>query len=99
MREISPIGMAVKIAGSQSALARLLSCTPQHVQKMCSSGHVPANRVLKIESATGVTRYQLRPDLYQEAPPTLSANLRPISAAGQSTEDAGTLYSAKQATA
>lgn len=98
MREISPIGMAVKIAGSQSALARLLSCTPQHVQKMCSTGHVPANRVLKVESATGVTRYQLRPDLYQEAPQTMNQKIRSNPAADQSSDDAGILYSSKQAT-
>lgn len=53
-------------AGSQTALARLLGCTPQAVQRMCASGRVPAERVLKIEEATGVPRHELRPDLYPE---------------------------------
>ena len=57
---------AAEVAGSQSALARLLGCTPQAVQKMCSTGRVPAERVLDIEKATGVSRHELRPDLYPE---------------------------------
>ena len=58
-------------AGSQSALARKLGCSPQAVQRMCATGHVPAERVLQIEAASEgkVTRYELRPDLY----PTESA--------------------------
>ena len=55
---------AAKAAGSQSALARPLDCTPQAVQKMCATGRVPAERVLKIEEVTGVSRHELRPDLY-----------------------------------
>ena len=51
-------------AGGQSALARILGCTPQAVQRMCSTGKVPAERVLAIEEATGVSRHDLRPDLY-----------------------------------
>ena len=55
--------------GGQSKLARLLSevgapCTPQAVQKMCASGHVPQDRVLDIEKLTGISRQELRPDLY-----------------------------------
>lgn len=55
--------------GGQSKLARELSrigppCTPQAVQKMCATGHVPAERVLDIEKLTGVSRHDLRPDLY-----------------------------------
>lgn len=59
-----PICRAAKAAGGQSALARLLKVTPQAVQKMCASGRVPAERVLEIEKATGVSRHELRPDLY-----------------------------------
>ena len=55
---------AAKAAGGQSALARILGCTPQSVQSMCASGNVPAGRVLPIEKATGVSRHELRPDLY-----------------------------------
>lgn len=55
---------AAKVAGGQSALARILGCTPQAVQSMCASGNVPAARVLPIEKATGISRHELRPDLY-----------------------------------
>lgn len=59
---------AAEAAGSQSALARVLGCTPQNVQKWCASGRIPAERVLRVEQATGVPRHELRPDLYPEKP-------------------------------
>lgn len=55
---------AARAAGGQSALARALGCTPQAVQKMCATGRVPAERVIPIEKASGVSRHELRPDLY-----------------------------------
>ncbi|WP_312800457.1 transcriptional regulator [Pseudomonas sp.] len=55
---------AAKAAGGQSALARILGCTPQNVQRMCATGRVTAERVLQIEAATGISRHELRPDLY-----------------------------------
>lgn len=55
---------AAKAAGSQSALARVLGCTPQNVQRWCASGRVPAERVISVEQATGIPRHELRPDLY-----------------------------------
>ncbi|MDY0794018.1 YdaS family helix-turn-helix protein [Pseudomonas aeruginosa] len=65
--EQSPIQKAVSAAGSQTALARALGCTPQNVQHMCATGNVPAKHVLKIEASTGVSRTELRPDLYPES--------------------------------
>ena len=96
MKEISPIERAVRAAGSQSALARILACTPQHVQKMCASGHVPASRVLKIESATGVSRNLLRPDLYPDHSPTLNQKIQGKAPVDESDEHAGILSSASQ---
>jgi DNA-binding transcriptional regulator YdaS (Cro superfamily) len=58
------ISRAAFIAGGQSALARSIGCTPQAVQVWCSSGRVPAERVLVIEKLTKVSRHELRPDLY-----------------------------------
>lgn len=60
------IERAAQLLGGQSALARKLGCTPQAVSKMCSTGRVPAERVLAIESATdgAISRHELRPDLY-----------------------------------
>ncbi|HIE4430006.1 TPA: transcriptional regulator [Burkholderia multivorans] len=64
------IERAAQLVGGQSALARKLGCTPQAVSKMCSTGRVPAERVLPVEAATDgrVTRYELRPDLYPSEP-------------------------------
>ncbi|UUX38862.1 helix-turn-helix domain-containing protein [Burkholderia contaminans] len=77
---LSPIQRACATFGwgGQSKLARALSeagapCTPQAVQKMCSTGHVPAERVLAIEAATGISRHELRPDLY----PEIDASIEP----------------------
>lgn len=55
---------AVSEAGSQSALARALNITSQAVNKMCSSGRVSAERALQIEKITGVSRHELRPDIF-----------------------------------
>ena len=60
----SAIRKAVEKVGGQSALARHLGCTPQAVQRMCSLNRVPAERVLKIEKVSGVSKHDLRPDLY-----------------------------------
>lgn len=58
---------ATDAVGGQSALARALGCTPQNVQKWCASGRIPAERVLAIEQATGISRHELRPDIYPAA--------------------------------
>ena len=58
------IEKACKAAGSQSALARLLDLSPQAVQHWCATGRVPAERVIEVERASGVSRHELRPDLY-----------------------------------
>ncbi|GGB21341.1 hypothetical protein GCM10011380_08630 [Sphingomonas metalli] len=56
---------AVRIAGSQSALARLLKVTQRAVWRWVSEGkHLPAEHVLHVERETGVSRHVLRPDLY-----------------------------------
>ena len=47
--------------GGLSALARLLGIKHTNFYKW---GTVPATRVLQIERITGVSRHDLRPDLY-----------------------------------
>ncbi|WP_462382247.1 YdaS family helix-turn-helix protein [Pseudomonas sp. Marseille-QA0892] len=64
----NPAIKAANAAGGQSALARALGCTPQAVQRMCATGRIPAERVLQIESASGISRHELRPDLYPVEP-------------------------------
>lgn len=65
---MSAIQKACELVGGQSKLAFALGITPQAIHQLVVKGHVPAERVLEIEKATGgrVTRHQLRPDLYPE---------------------------------
>lgn len=66
MSNSAPV-LAAKAAGGQSKLARLLNIKPQAVQHWCSTGKIPAERVLAVEVATGISRHELRPDLYPNA--------------------------------
>ncbi len=52
---------AVAAAGGLRPLARKLGITAQAIHKW---EHCPPRRVIAVESATGVPREQLRPDLY-----------------------------------
>lgn len=56
---------AVDKAGGQSKLAAAIGVTRGYVHKMLKTGHVPAEQVRAIETATGVSREKLRPDLYE----------------------------------
>lgn len=56
---------AVEKAGSQAEIARIAGVSAPAVWKWVqSSKRVPAEFVLKIEAATGVSRHDLRPDIY-----------------------------------
>jgi DNA-binding transcriptional regulator YdaS (Cro superfamily) len=56
-------------AGGQSALARALGLKSQGtISGWLAAGRVPAERVLSIETLTGVSRHRLRPDLYPLEP-------------------------------
>jgi DNA-binding transcriptional regulator YdaS (Cro superfamily) len=58
---------AIEIAGSQSALARICAVSQAAVWKWLAKGkHLPAEHVLRVEKATGVSRTLLRPDLYPD---------------------------------
>jgi DNA-binding transcriptional regulator YdaS (Cro superfamily) len=52
-------------AGGASAVARAIGLTPQAVLQWQV---VPAERVLDVEKLTGVSRYDLRPDVFGPAP-------------------------------
>jgi len=58
---------AVKIAGSQSELARRMGVDQRYVWNWLTRG-LPVERVLAVESAVDgqVTRHELRPDIYPE---------------------------------
>jgi TorA maturation chaperone TorD len=56
---------AIRAAGGVSELARRLGISQPAVTNW---NRVPAERVLAVESATGIPRMRLRPDLYREPP-------------------------------
>jgi DNA-binding transcriptional regulator YdaS (Cro superfamily) len=66
---------AVLRSGSQSALARLVGVSQQAVWRwLRNSKPLPAEHVLTVERETGISRHDLRPDLYpresnEDAPP------------------------------
>ncbi|MFE8049278.1 transcriptional regulator [Brenneria goodwinii] len=57
---------AIERAGTASNLASMLGIKPMSVSRWKTryKGVVPAERVLAIYNATGVTPHELRPDLY-----------------------------------
>lgn len=60
---------AVDRAGGQSALAGIIGVTQQAVSKwLLRNKPLPAEHVLAVEAATGVSKYDLRPDIYQRDP-------------------------------
>jgi len=54
---------AIRQSGSASALGKLVGVSKMAVSLWRSNG-IPAERVLQVFEATGVTPHELRPDLY-----------------------------------
>lgn len=84
---ITPIDQAITRAGSGVELAKILGVTPMAVSHWKARG-VPAHQVLAIESATGVSRHTLRPDIYPEHLAPAIGNLQSFSEHEQSNESA-----------
>jgi DNA-binding transcriptional regulator YdaS (Cro superfamily) len=68
MLDFSPMGnrtkalkRAIAIAGNSAVLAKRIGITPQALSQW---EVVPPLRVIAVERATGVSRSELRPDLY-----------------------------------
>lgn len=55
---------ACRRAGGQTALAKQIGKTQGHVSQWIHRRRLPAEEVLGIERATGVSRHDLRPDIY-----------------------------------
>jgi TorA maturation chaperone TorD len=64
MRETG-LDEAIRVAGGVGALARKIGISQPSVSNW---SRIPAERVLTVEAATGVSRSVLRPDLYTESP-------------------------------
>lgn len=61
MDDKSPLERAKERVGGQAALAKLIGVTAQAISQW---EEVPPLRVLEVERASGVSRHELRPDLY-----------------------------------
>lgn len=68
---------AVDVAGSQAALARLLGVSQPSVWKWLDRGKaLPAEHVHAVVAATGISKEELRPDLFGEVPlPSATSSL------------------------
>lgn len=63
---LSPIERAIKLAGSQVALAKVCGATQSAVSRWAISGKIGPKYVLKIEKAFGISRHLLNPDVYPD---------------------------------
>ena len=62
---MSALKKAVAASGGATELAKKLRVTPAAVSNWLMDGRkIPAHRVLDVEAASGVSRSELRPDLY-----------------------------------
>ena len=60
---------AIKNVGNQAAFGEALGVTQQAVSYWVNN-KLPAEQVIRIEQLSGVSRYELRPDIYgQQTPP------------------------------
>ena len=59
----SGLDRAIQVAGGQAELARRIGITQPSVANW---SRVPAERVIAVEAVTGISRLELRPDLYSE---------------------------------
>ena len=64
MRDLG-LDEAIRVAGGVGALAQKIGISQPSVSNWA---RIPAERVLSVEAATGVSRAILRPDLYADAP-------------------------------
>ena len=64
LRRENPTEYARQVVGGPSALARAIGgISPQAVGQW---QRVPAERVIEVERVTGVSRHELRPDIYPD---------------------------------
>lgn len=82
---------AIEVLGSQTAMAELCGISQPAVHKWVRDGkQLPAEYCLRVEVATGISRHDLRPDLYprEDAPARPPAGSPPLPAGGPASADA-----------
>jgi DNA-binding transcriptional regulator YdaS (Cro superfamily) len=60
----NPVRIAINAAGGQVSLAQRVGVRQQSISDWLKRARIPAERVLAVERATGISRHELRPDLY-----------------------------------
>lgn len=65
---MTALDRAVEAVGSQLALANALGIKSPSISGWYDRKKIPVERVIAIESATGVSRHELRPDVFGPAP-------------------------------
>tara|TARA_B100001105_G_scaffold138962_1_gene111298 strand:+ start:433 stop:678 length:246 start_codon:yes stop_codon:yes gene_type:complete len=62
---LAALRRAVSCVGGQVAFARLIGRSQSAISKMLNDERpLPAEHVLAVEQATGISRHDLRPDIY-----------------------------------
>ena len=65
--EVEALEKAVEAVGGQTALAAAVGVKQTHIWNWLNRDkRVPAERVIAVEQATGISRHELRPDIYPE---------------------------------
>lgn len=65
---LSPIEKALRLVG-KTQMARELGLTRAAVYSWARKNKIPAHHVLKVEQLSGVSRYELAPEVYGVAQP------------------------------
>lgn len=74
---------AIDALGSQAAMSRLCGVSQPSVFKWIKrSKPLPAEHVLKVEAATGVSKHDLRPDIYPRDAAVLLSGAATVGAGG-----------------
>jgi DNA-binding transcriptional regulator YdaS (Cro superfamily) len=87
----TPLAQACRKLGGQSALARLIGKHQTSIfEWLKDSKPLPAEHVFAVEAATGISRHDLRPDIYPRADPSAQspAEYPPAPLAAPNTNDA-----------
>lgn len=64
----TPLQKAIVVAGSQQNLANQLGIRSASISEWKSRGRIPVERVRSIESVTGISKHELRPDIFGPSP-------------------------------